>query len=107
MNPPRLDGLRDSMASGFGLGLLLHLLGQVALGAVSVAMFPSPGVVAFFLPVLFLGWTQLLYMVPAALACQLHGHRRTATMLWIMTAVAFLATSTCAALSREDLRMLF
>lgn len=99
---------RDSMAAGFGLGLLLHFLGQVGWGVLAVVLFGEPGALAFVLPWFFLGWTQLVYMVPAAIWYHVQGRRRTATMLWIMTAVAFLVTSACAAsMSRETWTWLF
>jgi hypothetical protein len=83
------------MAAGFGFGLRLHLGGQLILALAAAAIW---GAETAKVPSLFLGWTQLLYMIPAIDWCRLRGRRRAASMLTIMTTVAFIVNSACAAL---------
>ena len=85
---------RDSMPAAFCLGLLLHVIGQLALGLLAVLAYSC--LEAAIYPALCLGWSQLVYMLPAILWSAAEGRRRAATMLTIMTAVAFIVTSACA-----------
>jgi hypothetical protein len=92
---PDHDEQRDSMATGFYLVVLLHVPCQVVLALAVAVIWGSEMIM---MPLVFLGWSQLVYMVPAIVWSLVRGRRRTATMLAILTAVGFLVTSACAAL---------
>lgn len=94
MSEPKSFLKRDSMPAAFCLGLLLHVVGQLILGLLAVVTYRSLEAAVY--PVACLGWSQLVYMLPAIFRSAAEGRRRTATMLTIMTAVAFIVTSACA-----------
>jgi len=91
---------KDSLAAGFGRGLLLHVPGQLVLVLLATAFY---GRESAMLPLLFCGWTQLVYMVPAGIWYARKGRRKTASAIAILAAILFLATSACAGLMYRSL----
>ena len=76
---------------GIGLALLLHLI-QLPLAAITV-----------FASLVFMGVTQLLYIIPAIVVYHRRGRRGVVKGLIIAAALTFLLSATCSALVLSEL----
>jgi hypothetical protein len=89
LTPPK----EGSAWMGFGLSLLLHLL-QIPIGIV-LALFQSE---LFMFSLLFVGVSQLIYMIPAIVIAAGKGHSHIVKGLIIGAAIVFLLNAACTGL---------
>lgn len=78
---------------GIGIALLLHLI-QLPLAALTV-----------FVSLIFMGVTQLLYIIPAIVVYHRKKRRGVVKGLIIAAAITFLLNATCSALVLGDLNI--
>lgn len=97
--PPAADDAGNA-AIGVLLALVMLLL-QVPLGFVAIAVArlfgasSSEAPYAVFVPALFFGVSQLLYIVPTGVYLHIQGKTRTALGLWCTAGVLFLLNGAC------------
>jgi hypothetical protein len=88
---------KGSIRGGLALTLVLHLFFQVlAVFFLILTMVPGeegPGLAIY--PPMFIGLSQLVYMIPATLIFRRRGDTRTAKGLIIGAAFTFILNSTC------------
>lgn len=91
----------DTKGRGLLLALVLYGLGSPIFGAVWYAVFPS-GWDLFdnfegrvLLTIMAQGWTQLPYMVPAAIVLHVRGKRQARNGLLLTAGLVFLLTCGC------------
>ena len=89
----------DSILIGVGLAALLHIVCIPTL-AVVVSLVPGADDLGTLIGIgiLFIGFVQLVYMIPAWIVLWTKGRRRTAKGLAIVAALAFLVTGGCIAM---------
>ena len=104
MSEPNLDRwARDvveqskgSIRAGLGLTLLFHFVVQVSLlfilGWIVTA---EQGLELTILPVMYIGLSQLVYMIPAILIARRKGETETAKGLIIGASITFLLNAAC------------
>ncbi len=93
-SPPPFTGPKEGSAwKGFGLSLLLHLL-QVPIGVI-LSLF-EPELVMF--SILFIGVSQLIYMIPAIVIAASKGHSHLVKGLAIGASIVFLLNAACTGL---------
>ena len=83
--PPH-EGRQGEIWRGVGLALLLHLI-QIPLAAVTS-----------FVSLVFIGVSQLLYIIPAIVFYYRQGRRSLVNGLIIVAALTFMLNATCAAI---------
>ena len=90
---------QDTKASGFVLGTCLHVVGLPLIALVPLEIFSLGDWNDYASRLLFVasnfGWTQLPYMVPAAIALHVRGQRSARNGLLIAVGIGFLLTSGC------------
>jgi hypothetical protein len=91
--PPGPPSHQAEIWRGIGLALLLHLI-QIPLAAVTV-----------FISLIFLGLSQLLYIVPAIFIYRNKGRPGVVKGLIIAAAITFLLNATCTALVFSNLNI--
>jgi ABC-type Fe3+-siderophore transport system permease subunit len=104
MSEPNLDRwARDvveqskgSISAGLGLTLAFHLVLLVITFFVVLAIVSTNlSIFLAFLPLMYIGSSQLVYMIPAFLVVQRRGSTETAKGLIIGAAITFLLNATC------------
>jgi hypothetical protein len=88
--PPFTLPKEGSVWAGFGLSLLLHLL-QIPIGIV-LALFESE---LFMFSILFIGVSQLIYMIPAFVIAASKGKPHLVKGLIIGASIVFLLNAAC------------
>jgi hypothetical protein len=89
---------KGSIRSGLAITLVLHVLGQLVLGLIALAIPTGDGPSLTLLPLFFLGLSQLLYMIPAILLLLRRGDSETARGMIIGAGLTFLLNATCSGL---------
>lgn len=87
---------KGSISAGLGLTLVFHLLAQVPaffllLGIVT----GEEGLILAFYSVMYIGLSQLVYMIPAVLIFRRRGDTETAKGLIVGASITFLLNATC------------
>jgi ABC-type glycerol-3-phosphate transport system permease component len=85
---------KGSIRRGLGLTLALHLLCQV-ITALIVSALSIEGNYLWVLPLVFMGLSQLVYMIPAILIFRRRGATETAKGLIVGASITFLLNATC------------
>lgn len=90
---------QDTKATGFVLGTCLHVVGLPLVALVPLEIFSLGDWNGYSSRLLVVacnfGWTQLPYMVPAAIALHVRGQRSARNGLLIAVGIGFLLTSGC------------
>jgi len=87
---------KGSVGLGLGLTVMFHVIAQAPVFFLLLAMARSDrGLELAFAPVLHIGLTQLIYIIPAILFSRHRGETETAKGLVIGAALTFLLNATC------------
>lgn len=87
---------KGSISAGLGFTLVFHLLAQVPGFFLLLSILPGEeGLFQAFYPILYIGLSQLVYMVPAILIFRRRGDTETAKGLIIGSSITFLLNATC------------
>lgn len=87
---------KGSIRTGLVLTLVLHVLGQVVMCLIVLAIATSDdGPYLAILPVVYIGLSQLVYMIPAVLIFRRRGDTETAKGLIVGASLTFLLNATC------------
>lgn len=90
---------KGSISAGLGLTLVFHLLTQVPAFFLLLVIFTGEeGLLLAFLPMMYIGLSQLVYMIPAVLIFRRKGGTETAKGLIIGASITFLLNATCSGL---------
>lgn len=90
---------KGSLWAGIGLTLVFHLLAQVpAVFILGTILTGEEGLIMAFLPLMYLGLSQLVYMIPAVLIFRKRGDAETAKGLIVGASITFLLNATCSGL---------
>lgn len=85
----------DSVAWGALAGLLVHVVGQPLVVLLALPILTDGYSIGLSISLLFLGWSQLPYAIPAVLVARAKGLPSFAKGMAIAAGVLFLATSLC------------
>jgi len=87
---------RGSIWSGLGLTLLFHFVTQVpTIFILGVALRGERAITLTFLPLMFIGLSQLAYVIPAILVARRKGESETSKGLIIGASLTFLLNAAC------------
>lgn len=87
---------RGSIWAGVGLTLLFHFVVQVCLLFILGAIVTGErGLEVAFLPLIYIGLSQLVYMIPVILIARHKGETETAKGLIIGASITFLLNAAC------------
>jgi ABC-type Fe3+-siderophore transport system permease subunit len=90
---------KGSLWAGVGVTLVLHLLVQVpAFFLLGLIVPGEKGLDLAFIPLMYIGLSQLVYMIPAILILRRRGDTETARGLIVGAALTFLLNATCSGL---------
>ena len=87
---------KGSISAGLGLTLVFHLLAQVpAFFLLLTIVTGERGIVLAISPVMYIGLSQLVYMIPAVLIFRRRGDTETAKGLIVGASLTFLLNAAC------------
>ena len=87
---------KGSISAGLGLTLVFHLLAQVpTFFLLLLIVTGEEGLILAFGPLMYIGLSQLLYMIPAVLIFRRRGDTETAKGLIVGASITFLLNATC------------
>ena len=90
---------RGSVWSGLGLTLMLHFVIQVpTVFILGYSVSGERALILTFLPLMYIGLSQLVYMIPAILVARRKGETETAKGLIIGASLTFLLNAACTGL---------
>ena len=103
-NPVPIPIRPDSIKAGVRTALLLHLaaLGFCLMISMMTRVIPTFG--ALLLPLIFVGLSQLVYLIPAAVMQKRRGRPQAMKGIILVAAITLLLNATCTALVLGNLK---
>jgi len=89
---------RGGIWAGLGLTLLFHVVAAIVMVIILLAVPDERSAEFMFYPLLYMGLSQLAYMVPAILICRRRGSTETAKGMIIGASITFLLSAACTGL---------
>ena len=93
-NPQNAPEQKGSVWPGLGLSLLLHLF-QIPIAILILIIFKGEEQLYVIFPPLFIGVSQLIYMVPAIIIAAVKGKSQLVKGLIIGASIVFLLNAAC------------
>lgn len=89
---------KGSIGAGLGLTLLFHVVVVIVMFSILSTAPDEEGLAVVAYPFMFMGLSQLVYMIPAILICRRRGSTETAKGMIIGASITFLLNAACTGL---------